>query len=89
MKYTYIAIGITSWCGLGFVRGINDYKYNNINKSKPFMYSSLILFGFIGTIVYANPILFPLLVSKEIYRLEVDIRKLENEKKSYFYNSLL
>lgn len=38
--------------------------------------------------MYANPLLFPITASKEIYRLEVNLRNLENEKKTDYYNNL-
>lgn len=31
-KYSIAIICYTSWCGLGFIRGINSYKYDNINS---------------------------------------------------------
>jgi hypothetical protein len=39
--------------------------------------------------MYGNPVLFPLSIYKEIYRLEINMRKLENEKLNFFYNELL
>jgi len=45
--------------------------------------------GFAGAIVYIHPFLLFLTVPKELYRLEVNVRGLEDEKKSDFYNRLL
>lgn len=83
-------IGYTGWCGLGFYRGINYYKYNH-NKyetKENFLYSSSIVYGFYGLFIYANPFLLPILSYKEIYRLECNVRNLENEKKEYYYRLL-
>jgi len=52
------------------------------------MYSSLVGHGFIGVIFYVHPILLPFNLYKEIYRLEINMRNLEDEKKSRFYNEL-
>jgi hypothetical protein len=81
---------------LGFKRGINsyDYKYNknNINKSltskEPYFYSHKICSGLYGIIIYTNPVLFFVVVPKEIYILEVNLRGLEDEKKTDYYNLL-
>jgi hypothetical protein len=45
--------------------------------------------GFGGMFVYAVPIFLPILIYKEIYRLEVDIRDLKDEKITTTYNHLL
>jgi len=39
--------------------------------------------------MYANPVLLPLTIHKEFYRLEINARNLENEKKSSYYNELI
>lgn len=96
IKYSIAIVGYTSWCGLGFIRGVNSYKYNN-NKNnnnkyseyESYLYSNSIIHGFFGIIMYGNPILLPFSMYKELYRLEIDMRNLENEKKSRFYNDLV
>jgi hypothetical protein len=90
-KYSIPLIGYTFWCGLGFIRGVNSHKYstNKYEKDKPYLYSNIIIEGFFGIILYGNPILLPFTVYKEVYRLESNIRNLEDEKKSGFYNDLI
>ena len=29
IKYSIALISYTSWCGLGFIRGVNSYKYTD------------------------------------------------------------
>jgi hypothetical protein len=91
IKYGIAIIGCTSWCGLGFIRGVNSYKYNNniYDKNETFIYSTSILHGIFGLALYGNPILLPFFIHKEIYRLETDLRNLENEKKSSYYNNII
>lgn len=79
-----LPIGYASWCGLGFYRGIKFYSYKK--KENDYLYINLIGSGCIGSILYANPICIPMLLYKEFYRLEVNLRKLGNEKKSDYYN---
>lgn len=81
----------TGWCGLGYYRGIKSYKYYNkkYDEGKPYLYTNLIPNGFIGILLYSNPLLLPIFLHKEFYRLETDIRNLEKEKKSSYYNELL
>lgn len=91
LKYSISIISYTCWCGLGFIRGINSYKYNH-NKyeiNKDYMYSSMIIDGTLGIFIYGNPFFLPFTIYKEVYRLESDIRNLEDEKKSSFYNNLI
>jgi len=68
---------IACWSGLGFYRGIKHYDYNFENSKKsndnPYLYSMKLRDGFLG--------LFFITIPKEIYRLEVNIRKLKDEKK--------
>ena len=88
MKYSIAIIGYTSWCGLGFINGVRHYKYTH-EKKRPYIYLNLTIYGMLGTFLYANPILLPLTIHKELYRLEIDIRNLENEKNSNYYNEIL
>ena len=91
MKYSIAIIGYTSWCGLGFIRGMNSHKYfhNKYENEEPYLYSNMLINGVFGTLLYAVPILSPYFIYKEIYRLEIDVRNLENGKKSSFYNDLI
>lgn len=91
IKYSIAAIGYTGWCGLGFVRGINSYKYshNKYNEKASYLYSDSIVNGISGIFVYAFPFALPITVYKELYRLEVNVRNLEDDKKSSLYNYLI
>jgi hypothetical protein len=95
IKKTLLLItGYTSWCGLGFIRGINSYKYNNkynnnkYEKKEDYLYVNSVCNGFYGVTIYANPVFLPFLLHKEIYRLEVNLRNLKNEKNTKYYNTL-
>lgn len=77
---------------LGFTRGINSYDYEYTQKKykqEPYLYSTKILYGLSGSICYLTPLCFFIILPKEIYRLEVNIRQLEEEKKTDYYNFLL
>lgn len=85
-------LGYVGWCGLGFIRGIQSYKYNHHKynkKEEPCLYTNSIFNGVYGIMLYGNPIFLPLFIYKEIYRLEINARNLEAEKNSHFYNDLL
>ena len=88
-KKSLLIIGYSSWCGLGFIRGIKDYNYNHNKYKKDYLYINLICNGFCGIMLYANPGLLPFSVYKEIYRLEVNLRNLEDEKTTSYYNNLV
>jgi hypothetical protein len=82
----------TSWGVLGFTRGLNSYDYNytkfkSIHK-EPYLYSSKGYQGLMGIGLYMNPFLLPFNLYKEIYRLEVNLRSLEEERKTDYYNNL-
>jgi hypothetical protein len=89
-KYSLMALGYSAWSGLGFIRGLQSYKYNHNKRenNEPIIYLNSICNGFVGIIIYGNPFCLPLSLYKEIYRLEVNIRKLENEKTTDFYNNV-
>jgi hypothetical protein len=75
MKIKYLIAGITytTWCGLGFIRGVNSYKYtqNKYEKNKTFIYTDSIIHGIFGVILYGNSLLLPITIHKELYRLEI------------------
>lgn len=69
-------VGYTCWCALGFVRGVNSYNYH-YDKKETYLYLNSVGYGCCGILFYANPILIPFSVYKEIYRFEVNVRQLE------------
>lgn len=91
-KIYKILIPLTgAWTILGFTRGIRSYEYT-YNKRKdigPHLYSAQIMHGLLGSIIYINPVLICRVLLKELYRAEVNIRGLEDEKKTDYYNEIL
>ena len=99
-KFKYKNVIIASWGTLGFYRGVNYFgelldPYPECDN-KQYLYSKAlsqyswnIIFGLMGTGMYLNPILCFIIVPREIYRLDVNIRGLENEKKSDYYRRIL
>lgn len=88
-----------AWAGLGFYRGVNHYNYfykkdlkdyEQIYKyyNKPnYFYYKCFGFGLLGSLMYASPIIMFVVFPKEIYRLEVNVRNLNEEKeKDDFYS---
>jgi hypothetical protein len=51
-------------------------------------YYNYFCYGFLGSLLYVNPFTLPWMIPKELYRLEVDLRKLEDEKKTSYYNEI-
>ena len=47
------------------------------------------IYGVYGLIMYMNPPFFPFTIYKELYRLEVNIRNLEDEKKTEYYHKII
>jgi len=92
IKYSISTICYISWSGLGFIRGIKSYNYNNNKyetKNEPYLYLNSTIYGICGIFLYACPLLLPITIHKELYRLEINIRKLENQKDSSYYNDLM
>ena len=93
--YSKTIIALSSWGILGFYRGLNayDYKYekykNTIYKNEPHLYSEKCFYGFLGVIYYISPPVCFFAIPKEIYRLEVNMRGMEKEKKTDRYNELI
>lgn len=54
-----------------------------------YFYFSMIGYGLCGIMIYVNPIITPIVFVKEMYRLEINLRNIDNEKKTNFYNKLL
>ena len=82
----------TTWGLLGFNRGLNSYDYNHTkfkSNKETYLYISKGQQGLLGTFLYINPLFLPIHLYKELYRLEVNIRGLEDEKKTDYYNTIL
>ena len=75
----HIALG---WSMLGAKRGADLYEYKKYTKHNDF-YSNKIMYAFEGTFVYINPMMLYLILSKELYRLQVNVDGLE--KKIHYY----
>lgn len=73
----------------------NKDKYPDLTNEprqpvKPsYFYFSMIGYGLFGILVYINPIIMPIVFVKEMYRLEINLRNIDNEKKTNFYNKVL
>lgn len=88
------------WLALGFYRGVNLYNFTynykcieyekeenkKYTKKPTYFYASCFCSGLFGLVIYANPVCLPVTITKEIYRAEVNIRGLNEEKeKGSFY----
>jgi hypothetical protein len=85
---------LIAWSALGFKRGAHYYDYNynkkyGHNKDESYFYTYKILYGGMGAFLYVNPVCIFITIPKEIYRLEVNMRNMEKEKQSDFYNNIL
>jgi hypothetical protein len=92
-KIVSIIAGATSWGALGFYRGLNEYDYkfeknkqNKYQDYKPYLYSNKFSNGIFGCLFYLNPAFLIISFPKEIYRLEVNVRGMEDEKNTDRYN---
>ena len=76
----------TIWGGIGFKRGIDMYDHDlkQHKREHEFLYVKQLYYGLSGSIVYVNPAFIFITIPKELYRLEVDIRKLH--KDDFYYN---
>ena len=83
--------GLGLYGSLGFYRGLNSYDHymkKSYNRDKKVIFVDKFGYGLTGTFIYANPLLLPITIYKELYKLEVDIRNLEDDKKGDRYNDL-
>ena len=95
---------IASWGTFGFYRGVNyfgewvepypdcdtiQYLYSKSLSQYSQKIAWNIIAGILGTCIYINPVFCLIIVPREIYRLEVNIRGLEYEKKSDYYRRIL
>jgi hypothetical protein len=90
-------IPIFGWPSLGFIRGLNSYDYNyshnklykHYEKAKHPFYLDKLAWGIFSAFAYLNPVTGLFGLYKEVYRLEVNLRGLEDEKKTDYYNEVL
>jgi hypothetical protein len=66
-----------------------DNKYYIYFKKPVYLYASCIGSGFFGVLFYVNPFTLFFVIPKEIYRLEVNIRGLHEEKEKDDYYKLM
>lgn len=88
-----IIAATVGWGSLGFYRGLNEYDYKyeqnkKMGRRELYLYSGKITGGLFGCLFYLNPFLAIFMVSKEMYRLEVNLRGMEPEKQSAKYNEI-
>ena len=73
---------------------IDKEKYHNTTYTatipiKPtYFYITSISYGFYGSIVYIFPLTAPICFMKEIYRIEINLRNISDEKKTKYYNTV-
>ena len=79
--------GLFGWTALGYYRGVQEYNY--YRKNRPCLYSEQFGRGLLGSFIYINPLSGLLMVQKEIYRFEVNIRSLEYEKQTDYYRRVM
>jgi len=97
IKNKIIFVTLSSWSALGFKRGVDSYNYHYSNnrlyrdfeKMKHPLYLDKLVWGIGGILCYLNPITACVVLYKEVYRLEVNLRGIEDEKKTDYYNKVL
>lgn len=70
-------------------------KYKDIMLYEPTLpikptkfYITRMMYGLYGTSFYAIPFTGPVCAAKELYRIEINLRNIDNEKKTRFYNTV-
>jgi hypothetical protein len=70
-------------------------KYKDIMLYEPTLpikptnfYITRMMYGFYGASFYAIPFTGPMCAVKELYRIEIHLRNIDNEKKTKFYNTV-
>jgi hypothetical protein len=86
MKFLYLG---SAWSTLGFIRGTQYYEYLKSIYNEPFSYSNYMFHGIQGSMVYIHPCTIGYVLHKEMYRLHVNIQKLECEKHTFYYKELI
>ena len=79
----------TVWGMVGFNRGIIRYEYEHKHDKKSYFYIDKICSGIVGLFIYINPSPFPFVIYKEIYRLEINLRGLEEKKDTQDYHNFI
>ena len=81
---------LAGWAALGFFRGTQSYRYQcSKDKTNLHLYSNQFMYGLAGVFCYVNPLVGIVVVYKEIYRLEVNLRNIEHAKAGNYYNEVL
>lgn len=82
------AIGwIGVWGSLGMFRGVQEYNYNHFlhrkenpsYEQKKYFYSKSIGNAFLGALFYVTPFTWPYCLTREIYRLEINLYGLKKD----------
>ena len=73
----------------------NKIEYPTIRFHEPeppmkpsFFYITRMMYGLYGTSLYVVPFTGPVCLMKEFYRIEINLRNIDDEKKTKFYNTI-
>lgn len=86
MRLGYKQILGLAACGsasLGFVRGYKITKYNAFGYEN--LYVDRVKFGLVNTFMYVNPVFILPILSKEVTRMEIKLRKLDPKLYPHVY----
>jgi hypothetical protein len=86
-KSNLLGGSLFGWTALGFYRGVQEYNY--YRKDTHRLYSEQLGRGLLGSFIYLNPCTGLFMIQKEIYRVEVNVRSLEDEKKTDYYRRMM
>ena len=87
-KDNLIYLSGMGWGIIGVNRGCNYYEYEHEYDKKSYYYIDKIFYGIAGLLIYINPCFLPITTYKELYRLEINLRGLKEEKKNEYYKIL-
>ena len=83
----------SSFATLGVYRGVSSYNYDfkantRMGNIKTYLYTSAAFRGGVYGILYISPIVNLFIISKELYRLEVNLRGIKEEMDTSLYYEL-
>jgi len=90
-KHVKTALAVySSMAALGAYRGIASYNYDfkKMGNNKKYLYTNAAFRGCVYGILYISPFINLFIISKELYRLEVNLRGMKDEIDTSEYHEL-